>query len=634
MLAVPMRVLMSKLRLLSDSDVEKIATFDITSSLDLYDPRFGNAGNNDVSCPTCNMRNDVCMGHHALLSLGIHMFHPLTYKDSQNIINNTCLKCNTRLCKVFKSRAKRCSNCDYSNPGDYVIHATDMSVAVRPGDQKNNLRAEFLKDGILPEGYVISKILVPPIHLRTPEEMEWSTDVQKLYEQLIVAVRSKKNVCDAYSKILGTYSDPKRSKKNVSESEQIPKKMHSDSTSSGIMGIISGKDGVFRQLMMGKRMERSARAVVIGDPYLKLDQVAVPKAVANAIKVDVSCTKHNIVNLKQKALDGRLWWPGTDDVVNPVNILEGMAFQRALMDGDLTMLNRQPSLSRVSLMCFKVVIRKDDERVFAINPQIASPFNADFDGDEMNLFFLFDQAEMIELCHNTEVFAPVQDVVTGCYIMSEKDVPVDAQVWQDCVVYTSNGDITSQTTFGLLKMCIPDYDGRRLHKRSFKAFRSVDIYALQLVVNRWLSAYGLTVPLKSMVVQPVTMDEDETIDAFKERCITKVRTEMSGTGIMNMIDSGAKGSVVHASHMAVAIGQQYIGGKPGVFCKESYSRGLTPDEFFGHQMAAREGVVRTGVGTANTGYLNRRACKVIADLKVQYNDTVADDSFVSSFFPV
>ena len=629
----------SQLCLLSDSLVEKIATFDITDSLDLYDPRFGNAGNNDVSCPTCNMRNDVCMGHHALLSLGVHIFHPLTYKESQKIINSTCLCCKTQLLKVSKSRARRCGTCNTVNHGDYVIQIADMRVAIRQSDHEQKIYADSIQDGILPDGFVMSKVLVPPIHLRTPEDMEWPTEMQKLYEQLTAAVRfgrsisySKEhdignmsedrgklvtrfvqNVCGAYSKILGAYKKE------------------------GVTGIMSGKNGVFRQLMMGKRVELSARAVIVGDPCLKLDQVAVPKAIADSVRVKTSCTKYNIVDLKNIASNELLWWPGTNDVVDSSNILEGMAFERALRNGDLTLLNRQPSLSRVSLMCFKVVIRKDDEMVFAINPQVTPPFNADFDGDEMNTFFMSDKAEMMELCSFSECIdklVPVQDVVTGCYLMSAEDIPVDENVWNDCVMYAKSFaqyEANKRTTFGLLSMCIPDYDGRRLYKRSFKDFKLADTYVLQLVVSRWLSVYGMTVSLKSTVVPPLARAEDETKDAFKERCIEKVCKDMSGTGIMNMIDSGAKGSVVHASHMAVAIGQQYIGGKEGMFCEKSYSRGLTQDEFFGHQMAAREGVVSTGIGTASTGYLNRRACKTIADLKLQYNGTVADENFVSSF---
>ena len=606
----------SKLSLLPDRLVEKIATFDITDSLDLYDPRFGNAGNNDVLCPTCNMRNDVCMGHHALLSLGVHIFHPLTYKESQKIINSTCLNCKTKLFKISKSRAIRCPVCNTVNHGDYVIQAADMKLAVRQNEPGHTIYAHSVKDGILPDGFVISKILVPPIHLRTPEDMEWPTEIQRLYEQLTAAVRSGKNVCGAYSKILGVHKKE------------------------GITGIMSGKNGVFRQLMMGKRVELSARAVIVGDPCLKLDQVAIPKAIADYVRVKAPCTKYNIVDLKNMASNGLLWWAGTNDAVNPFNILEGMAFERALRDGDFTMLNRQPSLSRVSLMCFKVVIRKDNEMVFAINPQVTPPFNADFDGDEMNTFFMSNRAEMVELCsfsECTDKLTPVQDVITGCYLMSAEDVPVDENVWNDCVTYAKSlaqyeaNSESNKTTFGLLFMCIPGYDGRRLYKRSFKDFEGVDTYILQLVVSRWLSVHGLTVSLKSIVVAPVTKAESETTDAFKERCIEKVRQDMSGTGIMSMIDSGAKGSVVHASHMAVAIGLQYIGGREGMFCQRPYSRGLMQDEFFGHQMAAREGVVSTGIGTASTGYLNRRACKTIADLRLQYDGTVADENFVSSF---
>ena len=601
----------SELRLLPDRLVERAAAFDISSTLDLHDPRFGNAGNNDAPCPTCGMRCDVCMGHHALLSLGMHMFHPLMYKESQKLINSTCLSCNKRLFKASKARARMCPECSTVNHGDYVIYANDMRVAVRAGDPEHRIHAHSVPEGLLPDGYITSNVLVPPIYLRTPEGIEWPTEIQRLYEQLVAAVRTQTNVCVTYCKTIGALRKE------------------------GITGIMSGKGGVFRQLMMGKRVELSARAVIVGDPSLALDQVAVPKAVADLVKIRVSCTKYNEGRLKSMASSKLLLWEGTNDTVEPANVLQGMSFQRPLEDGDLTMLNRQPSLSRVSLMCFRVVIRSDSERVFAINPQITPPFNADFDGDEMNIFFMSDKAEMMELCSVYECarpLLPVQDVVTGCYLMSEKDAPVSDSVWGDCMTY-ANGWHTPKrrTTFGLLSMCIRGYDGSRLYKSSFRHLQHVDIHLLQQVVERWMSARGLTVSLRSLVARPVTRGSNETTDAFKERCVLRVREDMSGTGIMSMIDSGAKGSAVHASHMAVAIGQQYIGGKEGVFCEMPYSRGLKPEEFFGHQMAAREGVVSTGISTASTGYLNRRACKTIADLKFQYNGTVADQDQVSSF---
>ncbi len=599
----------STLHLLSDAQVDAVAAFDITGSFDLHDPRFGNAGSTEIVCPTCGMRGDVCMGHHASLSLGLSMFHPLLYKESQRILNSVCLACKSPLERVTKSKAKRCPNCDIVNHGDFVIYANDMSAAVRPNNRDFRLANSI---NVLPDGYVISKVLVPPIHLRTPEDMEWSTDIQKLYEQLVHTIKRKGDVCSAYSKITGAHKNE------------------------GVTGIMSGKAGVFRKLMMGKRVELSARAVVVGDPHVRLDEVAVPRTISNFVRVKTSCGNYNIDHLKRLAANECLWWDATDDKVEVHNILPGMTFQRELADGDYVMLNRQPSLSRQSMTCFRVKIRKDNQKVFGINPQATPPFNADFDGDEMNTFFISQssppecRAEMIGLCH-VDNHVPVQDVVTGCYMMSKVDVPVSLEIWSDCVALCADSlDSIAKTTHGLLSMCVPEYDGEILYKNTI--YRAgIDIYKLQLVVERWLSAHGLTVSLSSISSARLPREANETSDRYRERCIKKVENCMSGTGLMDMISSGAKGSVTHAVHMAAAIGQQYVGGKEGVFCTRSYFEGLTPTEFFGHQMAAREGVVSTGVSTAHTGYLNRRACKIMADLKLQYNETVADNAMLSSY---
>lgn len=590
----------SYLCILSDEQVDAMAAFDISDSLDLHDTRFGNAGSTEVVCPTCGMRGDVCMGHHASLSLGISMFHPLLYKECQKIINSVCLECGRDLFRVTKSKAKRCPDCNIVNHGDYVVYANDMSAAVRPNNRDCRI-AESIR--VLPEGYIISKVLVPPIHLRTPEDMEWSTDIQKLYEQLVLAVHRRGDVCAAYCKITGAHRNE------------------------GVTGIMSGKTGVFRKLMMGKRVELSARAVVVGDPSMELDQVAVPVSV----KVKTTCCSYNIKSLADLANKNGLWWEGTEDPVMQHNILPGMTFERNLADGDIVMLNRQPSLSRQSMTCFRVVIRKDGQNVFGINPQATSPFNADFDGDEMNTFFMsqsgpIPKAEMKELCTMVNC-APVQDVVTGCYIMSKTDAPISREVADDCATIMCTDFCGKRTTHNLLAMCIPDYRGEELDKKNI--YRDgVDLCKLQLVVERWISTHGLTVSMASVTAEGIPKLQKESSDSYRERCVKAVKR---GTGLMDMIESGAKGSTTHAAHMAVALGQQYVDGKEGIFCTRSYTQGLTPTEFFGHQMAAREGVVSTGVSTANTGYLNRRACKIMADLKLQYNETVADNVMLSSY---
>ena len=111
----------SRLSLLSDEDVLKVAAFDITDTLDLNDPRFGSTGSLSFECPTCGMYEDQCIGHHASVNLGCYIFHPLIFKDAQRIINSTCAKCKSKIMNVGNSKTNRCSVCQKLNFTNYVI---------------------------------------------------------------------------------------------------------------------------------------------------------------------------------------------------------------------------------------------------------------------------------------------------------------------------------------------------------------------------------------------------------------------------------------------------------------------------------------------------------------------------------
>ena len=634
--------------LISNEDINKIASFDITETHDLYDPRFGSAGSMELDCLTCGMKGELCMGHHASMSLGTSMFHPLVYKKAELILNKTCLNCGTELPEVIKVKSRKCIKCKTQSFGDYVIKKDNLEYAVRL-NRKSYLATSDIPENILPKGYIVSKILVPPINIRNTEDMEWSSNMNKLYQQLIYLIEHDK-YCTKDNSSEDNEENKKKKKKDVLNVSVMYTKIVGAMKKDGVLGIMSGKDGIFRKIMLGKRVNFCARAVVVGDPSIELDEIAVPKIIHNTIRVKIFCTILNIKMIKSMASKNLIWWKDTDDNVKPNNIMTGIIYERLLQNGDLLLLNRQPSLSRYSLMCFRVKLRDDNYNVFGINPQVTTPFNADFDGDEMNVFFMENKAEMIELCHLSKcvvnndtdktVIVPVQDVVTGCYIMSLHDEPVDKKLWDECV-HTNN---VKYTTRSLLSICIPSYDGKTVltKKEITKIIHDMTLsqggqYALnmlqklQSVVLLWLSHRGLTIPLRSIITSTISKFENESSDTFKERCEKYAEEKISGTDIMHIIKSGAKGSILHASHIAVALGQQKIMGRDGIFCKSSYTSGLTPDEFFGHQMAAREGVVSTGVSTATTGYINRKACKILADVRLQYNDTLADKFGISSF---
>jgi DNA-directed RNA polymerase subunit A' len=167
---------------------------------------------------------------------------------------------------------------------------------------------------------------------------------------------------------------------------------------------LKGKDGRFRGSLSGKRVNFSARTVISPDPNLSVIEVGIPLAVANEMSIPVQVTPYNIEELKQMVQNGpvriSLNQPcGANYVIRPdkrrLRLAEGnldtvaeqlepgWTVERQIRDGDIVLFNRQPSLHRMSIMAHRVKVM--DGRTFRLNPAVCPPYNADFDGDEMNL---------------------------------------------------------------------------------------------------------------------------------------------------------------------------------------------------------------------------------------------------------
>ncbi|MHB8052942.1 MAG: DNA-directed RNA polymerase subunit A', partial [Methanoregula sp.] len=167
---------------------------------------------------------------------------------------------------------------------------------------------------------------------------------------------------------------------------------------------LKGKDGRFRGSLSGKRVNFSSRTVISPDPNLSVSQVGVPRAVANEMTIPVRVTAYNIEELKQIARTGPVRADvnapcGANYVIRPDNrrlrlgadnldtvsdmIEPGWTVERQLRDNDVVLFNRQPSLHRMSIMAHRVKVMEG--RTFRLNPAVCPPYNADFDGDEMNM---------------------------------------------------------------------------------------------------------------------------------------------------------------------------------------------------------------------------------------------------------
>ncbi|WP_048148943.1 DNA-directed RNA polymerase subunit A' [Palaeococcus ferrophilus] len=210
---------------------------------------------------------------------------------------------------------------------------------------------------------------------------------------------------------------------------------------------LKGKEGRFRGNLSGKRVNFSARTVISPDPMISINEVGVPIKVAMELTVPEKVTEFNYEKLKKLVMNGPDKYPGANYVLDPlgrrIRLMEtnreavvemldiGWTVERHLMDGDIVLFNRQPSLHRMSIMAHRV--RVMPYRTFRLNLAVCPPYNADFDGDEMNLHVPQTeeaQAEaMILMQVQYHIMSPrfggpiiggIQDHISGGYLLTRE----------------------------------------------------------------------------------------------------------------------------------------------------------------------------------------------------------------------
>jgi len=200
------------------------------------------------------------------------------------------------------------------------------------------------------------------------------------------------------------------------------------------------KEGRIRGNLNGKRVDQSARSVITPDPYISIDELGVPIKVALNITFQEVVNEYNIQEMKKLILNGSNKWPGAKYVkrvndLGPINLKYadlnkisselryGDVVHRHLRDGDYVLFNRQPSLHKMSMMCHKVIIMP--YQTFRLNVLDTPPYNADFDGDEMNL----------HCPQNIQTMSELKDLAAvSSLILAPRDGKPSIEVVQDTLV--------------------------------------------------------------------------------------------------------------------------------------------------------------------------------------------------------
>ncbi len=217
---------------------------------------------------------------------------------------------------------------------------------------------------------------------------------------------------------------------------------------------LKGKEGRFRGSLSGKRVDFSSRTVISPDPNLDLSEVGVPTYIATKLTIPEIVTDWNIARIRQLVNNGPDNYPGVNYIVRPdgvkirldfvedrASIAEsievGYRIERHLLDGDIVMFNRQPSLHQMSIMAHYVKVLPG--KTFRLHPSVCPPYNADFDGDEMNLhvpqseearaeamLLMRVQDQIISPRYGGPIIGALRDFVTGAYLLTRDETHLSA----------------------------------------------------------------------------------------------------------------------------------------------------------------------------------------------------------------
>ncbi len=626
-------------------------------------------------------------------------------------------------------------------------------------------------DSMRPEWAVLTVLPIPPVTMRpsiTLESGERSEDdlTHKLGDIVRINQRLFENINAGAPEIIiedlwdllqyhvTTFFD--------NDVSQLPPARHrSGQPLKTISGRIKSKEGRIRHNLAGKRTNFSARTVISPDPGLDINEVGVPKVMAMKLTVPERVTEWNMQYLKDFVKKGSGEYPGANYIVRPdgkrkritdetkEQLLEeiepGFLVERHLLDGDIALFNRQPSLHRMSMMCHKVRVLPG--LTLRLNPAVCTPYNADFDGDEMNLhipqteearaeaeILLQVQTQIVSPRYGLSIIGCNQDAITGNYILTKylklpRNKAVDLLAGVGVTDFSRLPNKDTLTGHEIFSMVLPkdfSFKGkprsakpehveaaveikngmllkgtldknnlgsgkglllRTIHKR-YGPDETVKILGriYKLGINVLLR-FGFTMYLSDTDLDKETQEAISTLlgearDTVQEligkyrdgsleplpgrspeetlelRILERLNearnaagnavltSGVDDTGLMIMVNSGARGSNIQVAQMSAVVGQQAmrggridkgyngrtlscfkrgdLGSAARGFIMNSFKSGLKPHEMFFMAMTGRDSMMDTALRTPKSGYLYRRLANALQDLKVEYDETTRD----------
>jgi DNA-directed RNA polymerase II subunit RPB1 len=607
-----------------------------------------------------------------------------------------------------------------------------------------------------PEWMICNALAVPPLTVRPSVVMDDHQRMEDdLTHQLISIIRSndrlrdkidKNDSADMIDKLTSLLQYNVATYVDNDIKGMPPTQQRSGRPLRTLKSRFGAKTGRVRGNLMGKRVDFSARSVITPDANIDLDELGVPEEIATNLTFPEIVSPYNRERLLGYVRNGPEKHPGAKSVfikkdkqtfsllyVNPdtIDLKEGDVVHRHIIDGDIVLFNRQPSLHKASMEAHRVKVLPYS--TFRLNVSATRPYNADFDGDEMNMHVPQSIPAATELRvlasvlrniisprTSTPIIQLFQDTMTGAYRISQPGVEVPEHIamnilarinrpfkrknrnWTGSEIISAamplinynargiklelgeltKGVLKKSATGNLVHLTYNDFGPQRAGQlindiqsivTQFNLYTGFSVGTSDLIADVKTNAFVkdkiaegrrkvseiLTNVHGGKYINNMGMSdgeklEDDISSAMKD-VVNKINTEVIDSlkktaradglnRIVQMVDSGSKGSEANITQMVATLGQQLIEGKrvqytlqdrtlphftrydDGVesrgFVEHSFVDGLMPAEFFFHAQAGREGLIDTAVKTSDTGYIQRRLMKTMEDQHIEYGGTV------------
>lgn len=442
----------------------------------------------NVLCKTCEAKKTKCQGHYGHIDLGAHIYSPLfiqyiiqtlkvvCWNCGRIIIADTANKTLVQIRTAITSKVKKgitCDHCGHPHPSVYENKKDSKSTLAQElyMIEDGKVVKSWAKDLMASEVYEIFSRITPEtlekLGIFLPE-LAPVNFINKNFCVLPNSIRpngnpnakktSKHDLNSQFNNILAASKqifthngeiDIKNAIKKLQASVQNYQTSPpiGDNKVKSITTMITTKKGKIRGNVLGARITRTARNFVTGNPDARLDQIIVPLITAETIEIAVVVTPYNKEQLMRFVANGIKVYPRCHgiykatvkrfyglNVAKNITIEPGDIIYRDVITGDSASVCRQPTLQKSSIVALTIVV-DTAACSLGINPNIVDYLGADFDGDEINLYFSEDPIPSFEMrmiggsCdalisngYGSPMAGQIQDGLLGIALITRDDI--------------------------------------------------------------------------------------------------------------------------------------------------------------------------------------------------------------------